>query len=70
MYLSRNLLLVPLMTLIISCDSGSTGPSQTINTKTNEAKTTMDDNKLEGEAFLAENAKKGRCDCDRIRFAV
>ena len=58
MYLSRNLLLVPLMALIISCDSGSAGPSQKINTKTNEAKTTMDDNKLEGEAFLAENAKK------------
>ena len=58
MYLSRNLRLVPLMALIISCDSGSAGPSQTINTKTNEAKTTMDDNKLEGEAFLAENAKK------------
>ncbi|MDC3358965.1 MAG: FKBP-type peptidyl-prolyl cis-trans isomerase [Pseudomonadales bacterium] len=46
------------MALIISCDSGSTDSSQTINTKTNEDKTTMDDNKLEGEAFLAENAKK------------
>ena len=55
MYLSRNLLLVPLMTLLISCDGGGLGSTNTI---TDEAKTTMDDNKLRGEAFLAENAKK------------
>ncbi len=58
MYLSRNLLLVPLMTLVIACDGGSTESNKTSNTETNEAKSTMDDNKMKGEAFLAENAKK------------
>ena len=54
-------LLLALTALLISCDGGNTDQNSESNQSTNiknEAKNRMDDNKMKGEAFLAENAKK------------
>ena len=61
MKLAKALLVIPFVALLSACDHGeidkTTNSTQT-NHSINEAKAKMDENKSNGEAFLAENAKK------------